>query len=108
MNIITIRYLFLFLFIKMLNCDELIDITLVTVEHENGSSHSIDLSEFINQGRTNMLSQELNMLPKQDSLMILGLSGTGKSTLVNYLKGVPLICINDKDDDRIWRIELEN
>jgi GTPase SAR1 family protein len=52
-----------------------------------------------------MLSELLTNNIKKKAVMILGLSGTGKSTLVNYLIGFPLIC---KRIDGQWKIELAN
>ena len=47
-----------------------------------------DLIEFIKDGQQNgtMMTQ------KKKAIMVLGLTGTGKSTLVNYLNNVPLVC----------------
>ena len=55
----------------------------VTIE---GSGAQKDLVEFIKDGKINM------DLLKERAVMVLGLTGTGKSTLVNYLNNVPLVC----------------
>jgi ABC-type proline/glycine betaine transport system ATPase subunit len=53
----------------------------------------MDLVKFIEQGKQSMEAniKDPTQLPTQ-LIMILGMSGTGKSTLVNYLNGVPLVC----------------
>jgi len=39
--------------------------------------------------------------------MVLGLTGTGKSTLVNYLNGIDLKCVYDQDKAR-WILDLQS
>jgi hypothetical protein len=55
----------------------------VTIE---GSGARKDLVEFIRDGKITM------DLLKKKAVMVLGLTGTGKSTLVNYLNNMPLVC----------------
>jgi polynucleotide 5'-kinase involved in rRNA processing len=56
---------------------------IVTIE---GSGAQKDLVEFIRDGKINI------ELLKKRAVMVLGLTGTGKSTLVNYLNNVLLVC----------------
>jgi ribosome biogenesis GTPase A len=62
-----------------------------TIEVElNGTKHQRDLIEFIQE---NKIQQNLNI--KEQSIMVLGLTGTGKSTLINYLNNIPLVCVKE-------------
>lgn len=77
----------------------------IEIPKDSGNFTDRDLTEFIEEARQNMLSELLTNNMKKKAVMILGLSGTGKSTLVNYLIGLPLIC---KRIGRKWVIELAN
>lgn len=86
------------------------DITAGTSEHINllvttkinGKTYQKDLISFIEENKLIVKSMS-NFQSK--AIMVLGLTGTGKSTLVNYLNNIPLICkkINQK-----WVIELQS
>ena len=66
----------------------------------NNNKH-IDLIEYIEEGK-----QYINTFSTQtNAILVLGLSGTGKSTLINYLVDMPLICIKK---DRKWVIDVDN
>ena len=73
----------------------------VDISNENGSIVYKDLIEFIKDGKLKIS----NLGSKKQAIMVLGLTGVGKSTLVNYLNDIPLKCgkING-----VWRIDLEN
>ena len=72
----------------------------VTYTDSNGIQVQKNLLEFIEQG-TQIMSDTIET--KNKVLMVLGLSGTGKSTLVNYLNNVPLLCVKRNHK---WRLEL--
>ena len=73
----------------------------VEIKNENGSIIHQDLIEFINDGKSKMS----NLESRKQAIMVLGLTGVGKSTLVNYLNDIPLKCIKING---VWRIDLEN
>lgn len=50
-----------------------------------------DMIEFIEEGKRNMSTAIGLSTIQKKAIMVLGVSGTGKSTLVNYLSNVPLI-----------------
>ena len=68
------------------------------VEYPKGSKKS--LMEFINGGRGNE-----TIKIEKNAIMVLGLSGTGKTTLVNYLNGIEMICLKK---DKKWIVDLKN
>jgi hypothetical protein len=74
------------------------------VKHSNSDGVEVqtNLLEFIEQG-TQKMSHTIQI--KNKVLMVLGLSGTGKSTLVNYLNDVPLVCVKRNFK---WQLELES
>jgi energy-coupling factor transporter ATP-binding protein EcfA2 len=102
-------YIYLFLLLIILTFtksdnlkDKLIDKNLtVEINNENGSIIYKDLIEFINDGKLKMS----NPGSKKQAIMVLGLTGVGKSTLVNYLNDIPLKCAKVNG---VWRIDLEN
>jgi hypothetical protein len=73
----------------------------VELKQEDGSIKTQDLIEFINEGKLKMS----NLNCQKRAIMILGLTGVGKSTLVNYLNDIPLRCIRI---NHIWRLDLAN
>jgi hypothetical protein len=76
----------------------------VKVEDPIGSKIYIlkDVIEFIEENKI-YLNEQKN--PRERALMVLGLSGTGKSTLINYLNDIPLICLKKNGK---WVLELES
>ena len=74
------------------------------IEDENGNLNKQDLIEFIENGKQ-LIDNSSNSQTKENAIMILGLSGTGKTTLVNYLNNIPLVC---KLIDDSWRVDLES
>lgn len=50
-----------------------------------------ELSEYIENGKIMMLGNSLKCKIAKKGVMVLGLSGTGKTTLINYLNGIPLV-----------------
>ncbi len=59
---------------------------ILKIKHEN---KSYDLIEFIEDNKKKLNS----MHAQHKAVMVLGMSGTGKSTLINYLNDIPLVCI---------------
>ena len=57
----------------------------VSIEGPNKTKIETDIVEFIKNGGSKCASS------KKNAIMVLGLSGTGKSTLINYLTGVQLV-----------------
>ena len=76
----------------------------VKVEYPIGSKKYIlkDVVEFIEENKV-YLNEQSN--PKEKALMVLGLTGTGKSTLINYLNDIPLICLKKNGK---WILDLES
>lgn len=73
---------------------------VIRLKHENGTSSKYDLLKFINNGIVEMKSYyNLSTSQVRDkAVLILGVTGCGKSTLVNYLNDVPLAFKYLKDD----------
>lgn len=68
---------------------------ILKIKHEN---KSYDLIEFIEDSK-----KKLNSMHAQNkAVMVLGMSGTGKSTLINYLNDIPLVCVWKGD----WVLDL--
>jgi len=57
---------------------------ILKIKHEN---KSYDLIEFIEDTKKKLNS----MHAQHKAVMVLGMSGTGKSTLINYLNDIPLV-----------------
>ena len=57
----------------------------VEIKQPDGSTITQSLIEFINEGKQKMS----NTGCQKKAIMVLGLTGVGKSTLVNYLNDVP-------------------
>lgn len=71
------------------------------LEHKvNGKIYQKDLIDFMEQNKRKINSMSI----QKNAVFLLGLSGVGQSTLINYLNNVPLICkkLNNK-----WVIESE-
>jgi len=66
----------------------------------NGTKYQRDLIEFIQENKIQLKSNI-----KEKSIMVLGLTGTGKSTLINYLNNIPLWCVKE---NKKWILKLEN
>jgi len=73
----------------------------IEIKQPDGSTLTQGLIEFINDGKKKMS----NTGCQKKAIMVLGLTGVGKSTLVNYLNDVPLKC---EKKNGAWRIDLEN
>lgn len=72
-----------------------------TIEFEfNGTKYERDLIEFIQENK-----KKLNSNIREKSVMVLGLTGTGKSTLINFLNNIPLVCVKENNK---WVLKLEN
>ncbi len=64
-----------------------------------------DLFEYINKGKIKMLENSRICSIAKKAIMVLGLTGTGKTTLINYLNDVPLVGMKK---DSSWRVTLKN
>ena len=87
-------------FIFIFTCVSLKCVNAIKIHIHNQSQ---DLIQFINDGLLKFEPAKV----KKNAIMVLGLSGTGKTTLVNYLNEVPLIAKKTEDDLAYW-IDLEN
>ena len=58
----------------------------VVTDYKNGTIVQQDLIEYIEEGKIK-ISTSCESKCENKAVMVLGLSGTGKSTLVNYLNG---------------------
>ena len=66
-----------------------------------------DLIEYIEEGSriiSNASKARGVTSTQKKAIVILGMSGTGKSTLVNYLNEIPLICYKRRDN---WILDLK-
>jgi len=68
------------------------------------NEEEIDFIEFMKEKKLKMPESEPI---KSKAIMVLGLTGTGKSTLVNYLNGIDLKCVYDQDKAR-WILDLQS
>jgi energy-coupling factor transporter ATP-binding protein EcfA2 len=68
-------------------------------------SEKHDLFEYIEKGKITMLENSRRCKIEKKAIMVLGLTGTGKTTLINYLNGVPLVGMKK---GRSWRVNLKN
>jgi energy-coupling factor transporter ATP-binding protein EcfA2 len=86
----------------VVNCSTLIpssfNVSDFTVTINNSTK---DLFEFMDEG----LKYMNTINTKKNVVMVLGLSGTGKSTLVNYLNNIPLVSIKQKN---VFIVDLKN
>ena len=75
---------------------------ILKVEFPKGSKSYTEkhLIDYLNESEAQMTQ----LKPNASAIMILGLSGTGKTTLINYMNDIPLYCkkLNGK-----WIIDLE-
>jgi len=74
---------------------------IIRIEVE-GNKYEKDLIQFIEENKKHLNSQSQI---QNKSVMVLGLSGTGKSTLINYLNNIPLVCVKEKSK---WILELQS
>ena len=96
-------YLTLLVFVTLVhqtlsNNDDLI----FDFKQPDGTYITQSLIEFINDGKKKMS----NTGCQKKAIMVLGLTGVGKSTLVNYLNDVPLKC--ERNNNGQWRVDLAN
>ena len=78
----------------------------VKIQNQDGVKLEKDLIEYIEEGKNSMKLNSIgNSEIQKKAIMFLGLTGTGKTTLVNYLGGIPLVCARE---DGKWIIKLEN
>jgi septin family protein len=77
---------------------------LVEIQKSDGSFAYQDIIEYIEEGRKK-ISSNCNSQIQEKAIMVLGLTGTGKTTLVNYLNGVQLQCLRDRVS-RKWILEI--
>jgi hypothetical protein len=64
-----------------------------------------DLFEYIERGKITMMENSRKCCISKKGIMVLGLTGTGKTTLINYLNGVPLVGMRK---GLSWRVNLKN
>ena len=76
----------------------------VTIEYSNGTIVKQDIIEYIEEGKLK-ISTGCESKCEKKAVMVLGLSGTGKTTLINYLNGVPLVCLKDPIT-RKWILDI--
>ena len=88
---------------------DLKDSLTVKINDLNDSKKYIrkDLIEYINEGRTAILRvpSMYETRAQKNAITVLGMTGTGKSTLVNYLNEIPLICY--KNEEEKWVLDLK-
>jgi hypothetical protein len=104
----NIHMLFLVAFISLYCCywnacnalDEKKNL-IIRIEIE-GNKFEKDLIQFIEENTKHLNSQSYI---QNKSVMVLGLSGTGKSTLINYLNNIPLVCLKEKSK---WILDLQS
>ena len=98
------KYFLISLLIIYLNLSVYTKELYVEIQLTDGTYIKQDLIEYIEEGKIKMLTNCDSKI-EDKAIMVLGLTGTGKSTLVNYLNGVPLVCLRDPVT-RKWIIEL--
>jgi len=74
----------------------------LTIKHNN---KNYDLISFIEKYK-----KDLNSMTnvKKKIIMVLGMTSSGKSTLINYLNNIPLICSKTQFNKYILELEFEN
>jgi energy-coupling factor transporter ATP-binding protein EcfA2 len=74
----------------------------LTIKHNNTN---YDLISFIEKYK-----KDLNSMTniKKKIIMVLGMTSSGKSTLINYLNNIPLICSKTQFNKYILELEFEN
>ena len=101
------KMIFLLTLILIINLNQIVNADkeiFVEIQYSNGTIFKQDLIEYIEEGKIKMLTNCESKI-QDKAIMVLGLSGTGKSTLVNYLNDVPLVCLRDPAT-RKWIIEI--
>ena len=96
-------YLTLLVFVTLVNqTSSNNDDLIFDFKQPDGTYITQSLIEFINDGKKKMSSTGC----QKKAIMVLGLTGVGKSTLVNYLNDVPLKC--ERNNNGQWRVDLAN
>ena len=71
------------------------------IQVDDFNRNNQNLFDYINEGKLNMRSTMLST--QKRAIMVLGVTGVGKSTLVNYLSDIPLKCTRINS---VWRLDL--
>ena len=77
----------------------------ISIEKPKNSGNFIELKEFVKNGLDQMSSIYNSTQILKKAVMVLGLSGTGKTTLVNYLNDIPFISIYKNSK---WILDLKD
>ena len=72
-----------------------------TIQVDEFNINNQNLIDYINEGKLKMRSTTLST--QKRAIMVLGVTGVGKSTLVNYLSDIPLRCTRING---VWRLDL--
>ena len=81
-------------------------LTVKSVNAADGTLTEQDLIEYIEEGKYKILKNLVgNTQIQQKAVMVLGLSGTGNTTLVNYLNDIALV--SDRVDG-VWLMRLKS
>ncbi|CAF0809128.1 unnamed protein product [Brachionus calyciflorus] len=96
--------IFFYILIIVFEINQCLNI-LIETSKNSGNFTKVELREFVRTGfeQMSVVYNSTRILDK--GVMVLGLSGTGKSTLVNYLNNIPLMCIKSKSK---WILELKD
>jgi ABC-type multidrug transport system fused ATPase/permease subunit len=79
---------------------------MVKIPFRNGGNEEVKLLDFVEFGKNKMDTLALNNvhLKKRDSeVLIIGTTGVGKSVLINYLNGTPLVNTSDSFMEKLLR-----
>ena len=77
----------------------------INVMNSEGLLVEKDLFEYIEECKKNVTNFYNTYSVQKKAIMVLGLTGSGKSTLINYINGVPLVCKYIKGDKK-WIIDV--